>query len=68
MILALYCMVVCFCAYVAMQGYDIEVARAIVLFIGIAFFWIASGIYDKTINKLKNEIKELKKEIDNLKE
>ena len=68
MILALYCMVVCFCAYVLMQGYDIEVVRAIMLFAGIVFFWIADGIYAKTINKLKSEIEELKKEIDSLKE
>ena len=67
MIIALYCMVICFCAYVAMQGCDIEVARAIVLLVGIIFFWIANCCYDKTIDNLKKEIKELKKEIDNLK-
>lgn len=68
MIASLCYIVVCFCAYVAMQRYDIEVVRIILLCVGILFFWIADGIYAKTINNLKNEIKELKKEIDSLKE
>lgn len=68
MILALYCMVICFGAYVAMMGYDMETARVIVLLVGIAFFWIADYCYDKTIKSLKKEIKDLKEEINHIKE
>ena len=68
MVLSLYIMTISLCAWVAMQGYDMEKARAIVLWVGIAFFWIANFCYDKTISDLKEEIKELKKKIDHIKE
>ena len=68
MILVLYCMVICFCAYVAMIGYDMETVRVIVLLVGIVFFWIADYCYDKTIKSLKKEIKDLKEEINHIKE
>lgn len=38
------------------------------MFIGIIFFWVAEHCYNKTITKLKDEIIELHKKIDNLKE
>ena len=43
-------------AYVARMGYDIEIARAIVLFVGITLFWVANICYDNTIDELKNFI------------
>lgn len=63
MILSLYIMTICLCAYVGMMGYDMEKARLIVLFVGIAFFWIANCCYNNTISTLKAEIKELRKQI-----
>lgn len=63
MILSLYIMVICFCAWTAMQGYDMEKVRMVVLLVGIAFFWIANICYDNTIRNLKDEIKELKSHI-----
>lgn len=36
------------------------------MFIGGIFFGVATYCYDKTISKLKDEIKELYKKIDNL--
>lgn len=68
MVLSLYIMTISFCAYFAMQGYDMEKARAIVLVVGIVFFWIADYCYDKAIKSLKKEIKNLKEEIDHIKE
>ena len=68
MILSLYIMTICGCAYVAMQGHDMDKARVIVLWVGIAFFWIANACYDKTISSLKKEIRELREEIKRMKE
>jgi len=67
MIISLYIMILCFCAFFAMIGYDMENIRAIVLLIGITFFWIADYCYDKTIKSLKKEIRDLKEEVDNIK-
>lgn len=67
MILSLYIMTICFCAWVAMQGYGIEKIRLIVMLVGIAFFWVADICYKNTIDGLKDEIKELKKKIDGIK-
>ena len=64
MVLSLYCMVISFFAYIIMSEYGFEDESVFALWIGIVFFWIADVCY----SKLKDEIKELKKEIERLKE
>lgn len=62
MVLCLYIMTIC------LLGYHIfadDIVKMISLLLGIAFFWIADIIYVKTINNLKSEIRELRKEIEN---
>ena len=68
MILCLYMMTICFCAYSVMPQEWLGNYAIIVLLIGIAFFWIANCIYDKTISKLNDEIRDLKKEIKHIKQ
>ena len=64
MILCLYLMTLCFCLCTKMtEDYVI-----ILVLIAVVLFWIASFIYDKTINELKSEIRNLKKKIDHIKE
>lgn len=67
MILSLYCMVICFCTFVVMQVYNIGNVSLLVLAGGIFFLLIANYRYDKTIDNLKKEIKELKNEIETIK-
>ena len=64
MVLSLYCMVISFIAYIKLPEYGYENASSVALWIGIAFFWIADICY----SSLKDEIKELKKEINQFKE
>lgn len=68
MIVSLYIMTICFCVCVSMQSYNLEKESLIVLSVGIAFFWIANICYERTITKFKNEIRDLNKKINNLKE
>lgn len=68
MMLCLYMMSVCFCAYSVMPQEELGKYSLIALFLGMVFFWIANCCYDNTISKLKNEIKDLKKEIERIKE
>ena len=68
MILSLYIMVISFIAYVKLSEYGFENASVVALWIGIVFFWIANFCYDHTISNLKSEIKDLKKEINHIKE
>ncbi len=64
MILSLYLMVISFLAYIKLPEYGFENASIVALWIGITCFWIAEFRY----SKLKDEIKDLKKEIDRIKE
>lgn len=68
MVMCLYLMAICFCAYSVMPQEGLGDYSLIALFLGVIFFWIANCCYDNTISKLKNEIKDLKKEIDHIKE
>ena len=64
MVLSLYVMLISFIAYIKLPEYGYEKASIVALWIGIVFFWIADICY----SNLKDEIKELKKEIRHLKE
>lgn len=64
MISCLYLVTICFCLGSKMTGEYVIIP----ILLGIAFFWIATICYDRTITKLKDEIIELNKKIDNLKE
>lgn len=64
MILSLYIMVISFIAYIKLPEYGFEKASSFALWVGIIFFWVADICY----SKLKDEIKDLKKEIDRIKE
>lgn len=66
--ICLYLMSVCLCAYSVLPQEGLGNYSLIALFLGMVFFWIANCCYDNTISKLKNEIKDLKKEIDHMKE
>ena len=67
MIVSLYVMVICLCAYVPLIDHGFTKAGFIAVFLGGVFFWIANVCYDRTITKLKDEIGELQKEIDRIK-
>ena len=64
MILSIYIMVISFIAYIKLQEYGFEKASIVALWVGIAFFWVADICY----SKLKDEVKNLKKEIERIKE
>lgn len=68
MMLCLHMMTICFCAYSVLPQQGLEKYSLIALFLGIAFFWIANCCYDHTISELKDEIKDLKNEIERIKE
>ena len=68
MVLSLYVMVICLCAYVPLTDNGFTDAGVIAVLLGVTFFWIANVCYDRTITKLKNEIRELRKEIELIKE
>lgn len=62
MILSLYLMILSLIAYIKLPEYGFEKESVFALFIGIIFFWIAEIRY----SNLKDEIKELKKEINRI--
>ena len=66
MTLCLYLMIMCMIVSYAMCNKGTSLFL-IPMFIGMTFFCIADHCYDKTISKLKREIAELHKKIDNLK-
>lgn len=68
MILSLYLMTICFCIYGLAIENDCGEWSLAVLLLGIAFFWIANVCYDKTITKLREDIRELREEIKRMKE
>ena len=63
MILSLYLMVICSCVYDLLP----ENVRVVAVLLAVFFFWIADICYDRTITKLKDEIRDLNKKIDNIK-
>lgn len=69
MAFSLYCMVGCICiytvicAYTIITGHDVGAVRFLALFSGGFFLGIVDYCYNKTINNLRKEIKELKDEI-----
>lgn len=63
MILSLYMMVICFCVYDFLP----EDVKIFAILFAVLFFWIANACYDRTITKLKDEIRELRKEIERIK-
>lgn len=67
MVVCLYLMSICLYVYSVLPQEGLGNYSNIALFLGIIFFWIANYCYDNTISKLKNEIKDLKKEIYNIK-
>ena len=64
MILCLYLMTISICVSSNIPGEYVVIPTLI----AVAFFWIAEVCYSKTIAELKDEIRELYKKIDNLKE
>lgn len=66
MTLCLYLMTICMIVSYAMCNKDTSLFL-IPMLIGATFFCIADHCYDKTISKLKSEIAELRKKIDDLK-
>ena len=66
MTLCLYLMTICMIVSYAMCNKGTSLFL-IPMFIGVTLFCIADHCYDKTISKLKSEISELHKKIDNLK-
>lgn len=64
MVFSLYCMIISFVLYIKLPEYGYENASHVALWVGIAFFWIADFCY----SNLKDKIKELKKEIECIKE
>ena len=61
MILCLYWMTLCLCLFTKVTGAYVVIP----ILISLAFFWIADICYDRTITKLKDDIRELQKKIDN---
>ena len=64
MILSLYLMAISFLAYIELPKYGFEKESIFALFAGLVFFWVAEIRY----SNLKDKIKELKEEINHIKE
>ena len=67
MVVFLYLTIICFCACIPTYEHY-EKLSMILQMLGCVFFLMANAFYDKTITNLKNEIRDLRKEIDRLKE
>ena len=64
MVLCLYLMTICLIMFHEMCNKGID-TFLIPMFLGMGFYCIAMALYDRTITKLKSEIIELRKEIEN---
>ena len=68
MMICLYFMSICFAIHSLLPTYELEHWSFYILLVANCFWMVAYICYDNTITKFKDEIKDLKKEIDSIKE